>query len=52
MLETLLKLRSFRDNLLQGKQREQVITKECSESIYFDFKSYGGLEERIKLYKI
>ena len=52
MLEVLLKLRSLRDNLFQGKQREQVSTKECSEGIYFNFKNYGGLEEQIKLYEI
>ena len=46
----LLKLRSLRDNLFQGKQREQVSTKECFEGI--DFKNCGGLEEQIKLYEI
>ena len=33
------KLRSFRDNLCHGKQRESVNKKECSIGIYFDFKS-------------
>ena len=52
MLEMLLKLRSFWDNLFQGKQHEQVSTKECSEVTYFNFKNYCGLEDRIKLYEI
>ena len=39
MLEMFLKLRSFRDNLYQRKQREPVSTKECSEGIHFNFKN-------------
>ena len=33
------KLRSFRDNLFHGKQRESVNKKDCSMGIYFDFKN-------------
>lgn len=29
----------LRENLFQGKQRELINTKECSEDIYFSFKS-------------
>ena len=52
MLEIFLKLRSFRDNLFQRKQREQVGTKECFEGIHFNSKNYCSLEERIKIYEI
>ena len=52
MLEIFLKLRSFRDNLFQGKQREQGSTKECFEGIYFNSENYCSLEERIKIYEI
>ena len=51
MLEIFLKLRSFRDNLFQGKQRKQGSTKECFEGIYFNSKNYCSLEERIKSMK-
>ena len=37
VLKFFLKLRNPRDTLLQGKQYEQVSTKECSEGIYFNF---------------
>ena len=45
MLEIFLKLRSFRDNLFQGKQREQVTTR-------LIVKNYCGLDEQIQLYEV
>ena len=39
MLQIFEKLRSFRENLFRGKQREFVNPKLCSEDIYFNFKN-------------